>query len=293
MQRPVQYRLRGINLKRKAINCKDCFVAYLDILGYSESINKQQSALAYYNAIDSAISRWSKKIDREFKTRTILRNLSLEVLSDSFIVVLDYQRVIKEIKLGKHGSDILSGVFLGLIAYLIQDCIRGLNLLFRGAVVRGHYYQREFKNLRGGSFIFSQGFCQAYKFSEENADVPRILVEESFLACCHFKAWQCGEKNPAGLLLRDNDGLYYLNIYSAAISVSDADFTKKILLGIAKVIKKSLKKYYFDEIEIRRKWVWFANYHNSMIKRFSECDDPFAKKLHNSCKSLLIKISDL
>lgn len=251
------------------INSANSIVAFLDILGYSDLVCQNGGSNLTFGAIDSALYRWQEYVGKhKYNIGSLVKdNVSLDVLSDSFVVVLDQEPILKEY--GDESAirwNILM-IFLGLISFLIQDCVREIHYLFRGAIVCGKYYKKEFENLKGSNFIFSEALCKAHKIEQDISSVPRVIIDNSVLASLSSKEVELlsKESNPDRELIQDNDGLYYVNIYSSMVN---HDSFAAILREIASIMQSKLKGDL--NCKVLRKYVWFANYHNSFVAHVIE-----------------------
>ncbi|MBF0522221.1 MAG: hypothetical protein HQL24_04095 [Candidatus Omnitrophica bacterium] len=249
---------------KKEVNSSDCLIAYLDMLGYRDRVMTTDEANFLFAPIDSALKRWRDYIEKsELGKSGVFRTcVSVEVLSDAFVIVFDRQRFLG----GDEERDplrvIILNVFLTLISYLLQDCIRGTGLLFRGAVVRGQYYQRQFENLDGGNFIFSRGLIKAYEMAENIADVPRIIVDSSAFEGIDVDTLCLKKHRPDSSLLRDEDGLYSLNIYASV--ATDYYLAPTILRNVVDILNNKVREHK-ENLHVLRKYAWFANYHNKIV----------------------------
>ena len=254
------------------IDAPEALVAYLDILGYKAAINNQSvDKLIYYKAIDDMVSGLNAiPMYSGFKEIIKIKNyISVNIFSDSIIFVFD-QANFHKFELRSDGiitSAALFNIFAYLISFFVHDCLRQINHLCRGAIVRGQCYRRELENLAGNHFIFSKALCDAHTNAESIADTPRILVHNSVLQAINDVAVLfCRNANPQNSLLIDSDGLYYLNVYKCFLDNPKAAFSTSRCL--AEILKQCLKNnndppYYRH----RRKWNWFIKYHNDMMSK--------------------------
>lgn len=250
---------------KKEVNSSDCLVAYLDMLGYRDRVMTTDAANFLFAPIDSALGRWYNYIEKEWglvKSGVYKTCVSVEVLSDAFVIVFDRQSLLGGDYDIEPFRSIILNVFLILISYLVQDCVRGTGLLFRGAIVKGQYYQRQFENLDGGNFIFSRGLIKAYEIAENIADVPRIIVDSSVFEGVDVDTLSLKKHKPDSALLRDDDGLYSLNIYASL--ATDYNLAPVILRNVVGILNDKIKQYR-ENLHILRKYVWFANYHNKIV----------------------------
>ena len=281
----------GFSMKEE-INSSEALVAYLDVLGYSNLVHQEGiGANFYHGAIDAAISRWHRFLEKhQYNWGDVVRRYTtLEVIGDAFVVVFDQERALSEEGLREDEKALMLMVFLTLLSFLVQDCSRAVERLFRGAVVRGKHYQREFENLESSTFVFSRGLCDAHELAENIADVPRILVDKSVLAGLDISVLIM-EERPDRELLRDTDGLYFLNIYS---SVFCDTALAPILREIASVVGKSMAD--IKELKITQKYIWFANYHNGVVQQIIDLSPsiPSFDEIQRNQTSMLIEIPSL
>ena len=123
-----------------------------------------------YDAVNAALVQFANLLNEKNRAAEITRkHLSINVLSDSFVIAYDKQAVIDEEKVDE-GTVVWR--FVILISYLIQDCFRKIKLPLRGALVIGEHFQKELNAINGNTFIFSPALCRAYELCEQVAGVP-------------------------------------------------------------------------------------------------------------------------
>jgi len=275
------------------INSSEALVAYLDMLGYSDLVWTKDGANIYYGAIDAAISRWRQFLDNhQYNIGDIVkRNISFKVVSDTFVIVLDHQKVLTEADGDSNAlrSTVLM-IFSALVSFLVQDCMRATGLLFRGAITKGQYYYKEFDNLEGSSFIFSKAFCEATELEKNTASMPRIVFDKSVLEGMEISILLFKKHRPDGALLRDDDGLYYLNIYASIFSHTAL---ASILREVTSITIKNIENAKTQEI--MRKHIWFANYHNGLVRGIidSGAAIPSFKEIMENQTSMIVAIPEL
>lgn len=279
------------------INSSESLIAYLDVLGYSELVKSGEPANFCYGAIDAALARWNQYLaTHQYNVGGIVkRHVTLQVLSDTFVVALNQEAVLLE-----EGADnsalrwnILM-IFLALISFLVQDCMRQIKFLFRGVIVIGKHYQQNYESLEGSTFIFSEALCSAHELAESIANVPRILVDKSTLSTLREKDIEllCKESRPDRELIRDNDGFYYLNIYTSIVGNTAL---ASILREVASIVSVNLRKQ--SASGIVGKYIWFANYHNAFIRHVitsnASASIPCFAEISDSQNEMLIEIPKL
>lgn len=216
-------------------------------------------------------------------------------MSDTFVVTLNQQAILLEEDADNSALrwNILM-VFLSLISFLIQDCMRQIKRLFRGAIVKGKYYQQGYESLKDGTFIFSEALCKAHGLEQDIANAPRVLIDKSILSTLRKSEIDllCKESRPDRELIRDSDGFHYLNIYTSM--VSNTSLTD-ILRDVASIVRSNLEKQY--PTAIIGKYIWYANYHNTfirhVIKSNASASIPCFDEIKGKEQEVLIKIPDL
>lgn len=276
---------------KETINSSEALIAYLDILGYSDLVASGEYANVYYAAINTSISRWRQFVERHKYDlgKIVQQHVTLEIMSDAFIVTLDQQAALSESE-SENTKQIILMIFFTLISYLVQDCTRAIKHLFRGAIVKGQHYRRNFESLEGGTFIFSKALYEAYYLERNIAHVPRILVDKSVLEGVDISLL-CKESRPDRELLRDDDGFYHLNIYG---SMFDDTALAPILQEVASIVRANIEQGNAQPNH-RQKYVWFANYHNAVIRDIieSKAAIPSFEEIKAKRQEMLIEIPSL
>ncbi|MFH1422959.1 MAG: hypothetical protein ABIH42_09650 [Planctomycetota bacterium] len=278
------------------IDSPEALVAYLDILGYSELVKSEEHANIYYSAIESAISNWQHCLEKKkFNLGLIVKkHITVHILGDAFVVVLDQHAVLFEEGDNSAVRSHILLIFLALVSFLVQDCMRQIKHLFRGAIVKGKYYQQKYENLEGSTFIFSEGLCGAHRLEKNIANMPRIIIDKSALGALEKSelGLLCREDWPGRELLRDRDGFHYLNIYTSMV---DNTALADILREVVSIISLNLEKPFTPDII--GKYVWFANYHNAFIRHIIESNAPASipcfAEIKEKRNEMVIKIPDL
>lgn len=253
------------------INAKNCLVCYLDIIGYKSLVSRHEEDIhiKIYETIDKILKDYisiqsSKKIER------IVKTINIKIISDSILLVLDVEELVKDKDLfnGDEEEYYCSYNFLTFCAWIYLKFLRGLEHFVCGGITRGQHYQREFtsdKNL----FIFSKALVETAEI-EKNEKFPRIVISDSW----YDYLLDSNHINFNEYVLRDVDGLYYLDVYdlictpSGEIRESETCLFRD-LVGAINPPKKST-------LSIEQKHYWFQTYHNKKMhdyfrnKRISE-----------------------
>lgn len=280
------------------INSSEALVAYLDILGYSELVKSGGYANICYGAIDAALHRWHQylEIHKYNIGGTVKRYVTLQVMSDTFVVAFNQQAILLEE--GDDNSALrwnILMIFLALISFLTQDCMRQIKRLFRGAIAIGTHYQQDYENLEGSTFIFSEALCNAHRLEKNIANMPRIIIDKSILSALGKPELEllCKESRPDRELIRDNDGFHYLNIYSSMVGNTAL---ASILREVASMVRLNLEMQYPPDII--GKYIWFANYHNAFVDYVVKSNAhpmsiPCFTEIKDKQSEIIIEIPDL
>ena len=213
-------------------------------------------------------------------------------MSDAFIFIFNENSALEE-----EGSDnprkLLLMIFLRFISYFVQDCLRGLNCgkqhtcLFRGAITRGQYYHEKLRNLNASNFIFSKAFCEAAEIEKGVAIFPRIIVDKSVLEELDFSLLNKNSR-PDREILRDNDGFYYLNLYSSMFIHTALGSILKEVTGI---ITEGIKNNTGNK-KILAKYLWYANFHNNFVREVikSNAAIPSFQEIKDAESAMLVEI---
>lgn len=185
------------------------FIAFVDILGFSDIVARMPAEDRLFNTVRDALkdldrqSREFQRYRREYRNKreATLRkgaaplggntNLQMTAFSDCY--------VLSEISPAWH---VLAAVQALGSRFLAEG------ILTRGAVVQGKAYHR-------GRVLFGPGIVDAYRLESEVAKYPRILVTESVRQA----VWGYHEGRWTGhLLQRDVDGCWFVNLLVPSLS---------------------------------------------------------------------------
>ena len=251
--------------KAKKIEYRDCYVAFLDILGFKELI-KTSECSDIFNLMEECVNSCKFYIDDVLETskitkeylNSIFEEITLNLISDSVVISVPSDR--------KCSLDVL--VFV--ICSLIIKCFKDYGVLFRGGISKGDFFAFENK-------VYGPALNDAYLLESQNAKFPRVIFTAELL-----------EDYLAKNFNRD------FNILSTAIEVDKNDYfnfvdylfflmhqgkanaeTEEQKKGFSNLIDKINKKI-SDELAteknpgVREKYVWLKEYMKRAKKRDSE-----------------------
>jgi len=249
---------------------EDCFVAFLDILGFKSKVLGSQNnpdilkdiiqSLNIVNAIPSGDKEVSSG---PYGARTI--QIRRRFFSDSLVFFLK-----------EKPSDI---VHLFLVIRYLQDKLWRRSVCLRGSIVRGQMYWTEEDN----NIAVGQGLIDAHKCESTIAIYPRIVVSEKLYTYIEREspsAFPFGNDTTTSLvhyITQDADGVHFLDLlhpdvirtrgetlwrsgnerYSIALDDSSHSLRQDVLRHVDKIIRDNTGAT--DE-KVRQKYAWLQTY---------------------------------
>lgn len=234
-------------------NYENRFIAFIDILGFKNIIDKTLMDKEAYQSVLSAVNYISgvrKENYEGFLSKYgIFKEVS--VFSDSIVISYSY--------------DINGGLFHILMDLVfISFSLTASGIFIRGGVTYGGVYHKE-------SVCFGPAMIKAYKLESEEAIYPRIVVDE--VAIKYDIIYHGSANTPEheaeyleSLLIKGKDGEYYLDFLSQS---QEFDESYDYLVAIKKIRNRTIKnlKEYRDIRKIFKKYKWFAKYYNLTIRK--------------------------
>jgi len=246
----------------------DCFVAFLDILGFSERISQ---TINDNNLLETLIN--TLKINRYFtqvggkqvqneNEKRIIETRSY-FFSDSFVFIM------------KAKKEDLPHLFL-IIRYL-QDRLWESNLCLRGALNLGKMYWAK----KDENILLGPAMIAAYNLESVNAIYPRIIISEElkeFINSENIKAWPIAKnsKRLNEFIIKDKDGLHFFDILNSEIirkkeekiipnnskfSISWSDDMDDSFNCVLENVKKTTQQEITNKNEkIKQKYEWLKSY---------------------------------
>lgn len=148
--------------KPTPIQYKQCFVAFLDILGFKELVN-----LCKKEKIDEYFSLIQQTLD-ELKKRESKKNVQSIIISDTVLLSIEF------------GSDNYENLFnfrqLCIAVRDIQLNLATHNLWLRGAISHGDAYFSPTKHN-----VVGKAYQKAYELGESQAIYPRVIIDPTII----------------------------------------------------------------------------------------------------------------
>lgn len=269
------------------VNSNRTFLAYLDILGYRNIINEQSPRKFYAKIIEcfkdlkllqAGILPKEKKTEKDIHneyTGLVLEKIKFSILGDAIIVSCNFEDVKKLTEKYYEKSNAYFtaiALFSYTVATFVSLFIKTTGYLLRGGVDIGQFYEDKFPDdLLKGNFVFSKALVGAY-ILEQEAIYPRILVSKRFYRLWRKEVGSVALKSGShkNLIRQANDGVFYIDYYET-FSGSSSTVIKLWVDNVLLKVPDMLRPGNQVREEVKRKWFWFKDYHNSKIKEFASC----------------------
>lgn len=243
------------------VSYENRFIAFLDILGFKNWVDKTVDDEDVFNTIKSGIDYISREREELYHGRYSdirINDKEISVFSDSIVISYAMDR----------GS--LFYVLMDLVFICVNLNSKGI--FVRGGVTYGKLYHKNHE-------CFGPAMVKAYELEQKYAIHPRIIVEPEVV--------RKGLENPGPantpqheaeylnkLLCKcDDEDYFYLDYLS---QYDEFDYEEQYIDLIIKV-----RKYIIDNIKhnknnehVLKKYIWFAEYYNKVVEAtFDECAD--------------------
>lgn len=249
---------------------KDVVCFYFDILGFKELID-----LSTHNW-KTAMKRVQQIERLLFLTRSVMRGSGgvRRLFSDN-----SYLSTSLEVRPSVRARR--------LVDFLYGACILQWNLANGGVFVRGAVSTGT--EYASATTLFGTALVRAYEAESKLAKVPRIVLTESFIDSLeeYLPLMTSRDTRRTNLLVqKDADGVEFANYLAAfhpAVSNAPESFNKRQLdyhrLGILSQVALNN-----DDLDILKKYLWVAKYHNSFATKLDltiDIGNAFGQKLLN------------
>ncbi len=244
----------------------ECFVAYLDILGFKEKVKEANKNAQSLDELINALKINSTFTQSKGKKTSSDGELDIRsfFFSDSFVFMIK----------GDKGN--LPHLFL--IIRFLQDRLWEKGLCLRGAIVKGKMYWPKPKE----NIILGPAMIVAHRLESEVAVYPRIVVGQELyeyikIKSERIKTWsENGDLPLSSFIKKDRDGVYFFDILNPDIvrkkgediknlnerfsivwdPTADSNYDE-VRDNVLKVIEKGTKNH--DE-KTKQKYEWLWSY---------------------------------
>ena len=259
---------------------KECFVAFVDILGFSEMIRKDNGTGEYLSIIKNAIEASTKRL-RERKSdinnpyKFWFDEFKVKSFSDCFCfsIPLEFDNGEKDYK-----QNFVS-FYIWLKVFYNELLANGF--LCRGGVTQGWHYNDD-------NIIFSNALIEAYLLESKKATHPMFLIHPNLIKELQQRDFS-NEKYYDFMFSHDNAGKCFLNPFNYSIvdeiffGLNSPDGVGKFISERNDLISAFLKiiNLKIDELKGENavdKWQWIKEF--SLFTLEGKYNDKFYKGLN-------------
>ncbi len=154
----------------------ECYVAYFDVLGFKDYINKGNFEMAYnfFDIIDTVKRMAYKDFKSTFLTAEMLSKVKFTIVSDSVIASIPKDEP----------YSLTTLVFM--VNTMVSNLLICFQLLVRGAIAEGNFYD-------SNNTIFGPALNKAVDFENKFAKFPRIIIQTETVESYKRKYLDCDE----------------------------------------------------------------------------------------------------
>lgn len=224
--------------RMESIEYKDYYIAFLDILGFKDLVSKKSCAEILsilekvkhgYSVVSSCQNDKWEELPNSRKQYTIHN----KIISDSICLYVDAQ---------EPNNIILLMFACCLMQYELLKCTPPI--FVRGGITKGCLYS-------DGNIIFGPGLTQAYLMEEQNARVPRIIVNQNIISQALDVT---PEMQDNVLIFKDYDEFYVVNYFSRLSNCEkEAGLREHVLKYINNILGSTI------DSSLREKYVYVKN----------------------------------
>lgn len=231
------------------------FCAYMDILGFSEKIAKNDLNFfnQYLNTLNQELQHIEKKYDLSNEEGD--KSFELKIFTDNFVFGQPW--------FDEYGESELGDLF-EVLSHL-QFTFAKSNIFVRGAISMSDLYMDE-------NIVLGPAIIESYKLESERSIYPRIILSKDVINVVkeHISYYGNSPHSPQNKeYLIDIDGYHFLNYLF--ILFYDSDFPEHIIIKELKDHKEPIVanlKLHTKNFKLFDKYSWSANYHNFFCDNF-------------------------
>lgn len=226
------------------LKTKDCYIAYFDILGYAETIRKDNTNTALLGRISDCI-RTAKTLIGIPTFPNNKSDMEMKVFSDNFFFCTESEHI----------------WLVTYISHLQMELITQ-GIFIRGAICYGNIFINE-------DFVYGKGLIDVYGLENKIAIFPRIIIDDSFIVALQkLKAPQTSVASDIESLYASTDfdnNKYVDYLKHSYVNLGDCIAFKDFLLKHKKIICCNLKEE--ADKSVLQKYNWCRTYHNNFCKK--------------------------
>lgn len=234
---------------------KKSFCAYIDILGFSEKIIKND--LDYFSLYLNTLKTELEHIENihDLSGKEGYKSFELKIFTDNFVFGHPW--------FDQYGESELGNIFEVLSH--IQFTFAKADIFIRGAISISDLYMDE-------NIVLGPALINSYKLESEKAINPRILLSNEVVEVVkkHINYYAEHESSPQSKeYLIDIDGYHFVNYLF--ILFYDHSYPEEIIISELQKHKEPVIKnlnLYENNFKLFDKYCWIANYHNYFCDNF-------------------------
>ena len=234
---------------------QDCYVAFLDILGFKDMIRSASAdqimrvfqSITQGKEAKEACFRAYEEEQTLKRYNQALNRTKIQIMSDS--IVLSTPAASRES---------LAAIInmCNVIQQYLYECEPVI--LLRGAIARGNLYHKK-------DLVFGQGMVDAYLAQEKISLYPRIILRGDLLKYFEDVAQMWDGRS---LLKRDEDGYYYIDCLYDFLNNNFEALFRKHCSRIERYLGRYLDRYISPDI--REKLLWMEGKYKECVKEICE-----------------------
>lgn len=232
----------------------DRFVAFLDILGFKNLIDKTSQNEKEFNRVLKVLKYTSAVQKDNYEGFLAQNEITKEVTVFSDSIVISYSADLS-----------IGGALFNILNDLVFICNELLaeNIFVRGGVSYGEMYHKN-------NICFGPAMIRAYLMEEKEAIYPRIIIDKNAIEADIMRPGECNTAEEEadyirGLLNKDNEGIYYLNFLSQSNEFNDFETYETFIYKIRSYLISHYATNYPPKV--KEKYIWFIRYFNKTIKK--------------------------
>lgn len=236
---------------------QECYVAFLDMLGFKALCNSDNfdcaSIKALFNDTELVLLNYKNNFGKIIIPQEVIENSNMMIMSDSIVLSAPCTH-----------DGLLSLLYQ---SSFIQNMLLNLGVLLRGGLTKGKFFQ--YKNI-----MFGPAMVEAYKI-ESDARYPRVVISNEIID--EFKSNGFFEKGNGTkqlsqktdivhiqielLIKQDSDNKYFINYFNP-FEVIKLNKNANVKTNIEYTIKQGLN---YKETGIKEKYIWLQDYYNKSM----------------------------
>lgn len=211
----------------------ECYIAFLDMLGFKELVYKSLCNDIYeiFKTFNRKPISEAYRGNKNIISKNTTDALKMKVMSDSICLYIE-----------KKIPDALLCILMSCMQMQFDLLKFTTPILLRGAIIRGKIYAEK-------DVTFGPGLTDAYLMEENNAKYPRIILTKEVLSDTY-----CVDSDKEHILyetiFRDFDAFYAVNYFSL-VSTADKAIIKNILSTVNNILDTTTNN------SIREKYLYF------------------------------------